>query len=74
MILAGKLTPYLLSWEDRLNEKIRSYPVLAHKPPFVRLNTVTDSPIAEGAAIMLIDSFLNDSLEGFRFEDILNRV
>ena len=73
VIVAGKLTPYLEKWVNRLEEKIRAYPVLKKEPPFIRLNTVTDNPIAEGAALMLIDSFLNDSLDQMGFEEILAR-
>ena len=74
VILAGKLTPYLADWEEELNRRIRAYPVLAGEPPFLRLNTLTMNPIAEGAALMLVDSFLSDELDGMHFEERLSAV
>lgn len=70
IIIGGKLAPYLEPWMEELRERISAYPVLVQESPNVLLNTESEHPIAEGAAMMLIDSFLNDELAEMRFETL----
>lgn len=70
IIIGGKLAPYLEPWVEELKRLVSEYPALAEDPLEVRLDTESESPMADGAALMLVASFLNNTLEGYHFEDL----
>lgn len=70
IIIGGKLAPYLAPWLEELKRRISEYPALAEDTLDIRLDTDSESPMAEGAAIMLVVSFLNNALEGYHFEQL----
>lgn len=70
IIIGGKLAPYLAPWLGELKRLVSEYPALAEDTLNIRLDMESESPMAEGAAIMLIVSFLNNTLEGYRFEEL----
>ena len=47
---------------------VASYPALAEDDLDIRVDTEAVNPMAEGAALMIVSSFLDGSLEGFSLE------
>ena len=70
IMIGGKLAPYLAPWLEELTRLVAEYPALAEDPLEIRLDTESESPMAEGAALMLVASFLNNSLEGYHFDQL----
>lgn len=70
IIIGGKLAPYLEAWMEELKRRISEYPALAEDTLDIRLDTESESPMADGAALMLVASFLDNTLEGHHFEQL----
>lgn len=70
IIIGGKLAPYLAPRIDELKKMVAAYPALAEDCMDIWVDTEADSPMAEGAALMIVSSFLNDTLEGFHLEQL----
>ncbi len=68
IIIGGKLAPYLLPKVEELKSMVASYPALAEDDLDIRVDTEAVNPMAEGAALMIVSSFLDGSLEGFSLE------
>jgi len=68
IIIGGKLAPYLLPRVEELKSMVASYPALAEDDLDIRVDTEAVNPMAEGAALMIVSSFLDGSLEGFSLE------
>ena len=70
IIIGGKLAPYLAPRIDELKKMVAAYPALAEDCMDIWVDTEADSPMAEGAALMIVSSFLNDTLGGFHLEQL----
>lgn len=62
------MAPYLLPRVEELKSMVASYPALAEDDLDIRVDTEAVNPMAEGAALMIVSSFLDGSLEGFSLE------
>lgn len=70
IMIGGKLAPYLAPWVKELKRLVSEYPALAEDALDIRLDTDSESPMADGAALMLVASFLNNTLEGHHFDQL----
>ena len=70
IVIGGKLAPWLEPYMEDLRRRVADYPVLSEEELSIRTDTASLSPIAEGVALTLVSSFLDDNLEGRHFDDL----
>lgn len=70
IVIGGKLAPWLEPYMEDLKRRVADYPVLSEEKLSIRTDTASLSPIAEGVALTLVSSFLDDNLEGRHFDDL----
>ena len=70
IVIGGKLAPWLEPYMEDLKRRVADYPVLSEEELSIRTDTASLSPIAEGVALTLVSSFLDDNLEGRHFDDL----
>lgn len=70
IVIGGKLAPWLEPYMEDLKRRVAGYPVLSEEELSIRTDTASLSPIAEGVALTLVSSFLDDNLEGRHFDDL----
>ena len=70
IIIGGKLVPHFEPYLDKLIELVSGYPALADDEIKIRLDLSSSSPMAEGAALQVVGSFLEGTLPGFTFKDL----
>lgn len=70
IVIGGKLAPWLEPYMEDLKRRVADYPVLSEEELCIRTDTASLSPIAEGVALTLVSSFLDDNLEGRHFDDL----
>ena len=70
IVIGGKLAPWLEPYMEDLKRRVADYPVLSEEELSIRTDTASLSPIAEGVALTLLSSFLDDNLEGRHFDDL----
>lgn len=62
VIIGGKIVPYLINCLDRLKEHVFQYPVLQGESFNIRLDMTSNSPMSEGAALMMVSEYLEDGI------------
>ena len=70
IIIGGKLVPHFEPYLDKLIELVSGYPALADDEIKIRLDLSSSSPMADGAALQEVGSFLEGTLPGFTFKDL----
>ena len=70
IVIGGKLAPRVGPYMEDLRRRVADYPVLSEEELSIRTDTASLSPIAEGVALTLVSSFLDDNLEGRHFDDL----
>ena len=70
IVIGGPLAVYLEPWLDTIISKMQSRPTLNGENISIHLDTKSESPMAEGVALMIVAKFLNDELDNFRFDEL----
>ena len=70
IVIDGPLAVYLEPWLDTIISKMQSRPTLNGENISIHLDTKSESPMAEGVALMIVAKFLNDELDNFRFDEL----
>ena len=62
VIIGGKIVPYLVKYIDQLKEQVFEYPVLKGESFDIRLDMTSNSPMSEGAALMMVSDYLGKDI------------
>ena len=63
MVIAGRIAPYLLEYYDQLKAEIKKHPSYNDDDFDVMIDTSSTSPMAEGAALILVSTFIENYIE-----------
>ena len=62
IMIGGKIVPYLEKYQDQLKKKVFSYSVLEDELFNIKLDLTSDSPMSEGAALMIVADYLDNGI------------
>ena len=60
IVIAGRISPYLNEYYDQLKKEVSSYPFLKDEDIDILIDVTSTSPMAEGAAMIVLTSFLEN--------------
>ncbi len=63
IVIAGRIAPYLEKYYSKLKKEFSKYPAFNDEGFDVLIDTTSASPMAEGAGMLLIASFVNNYIE-----------
>ena len=63
IIIAGHIAPYLQEHYDELREEVSRFPAFRDEQVNLIIDTTSSSPMAEGAAMLLIADYVDNYIE-----------